>query len=488
MKSIRFKTSILYTFVLGIILFALSAVNFISIRHFLFKNLDKTLYDNARGVQTMLELFEVKNTSNIPAIDMFEFFMERYAPGKAMKSQLLRYWWEREVASLGIKKKFITVYDERKNPLLSFVNKNTEEVIAYLKQAEFSPDVLVYTTVKHPNNVRVISYPFVYNESYRYVILIGASLDNINSILKTSFLFSLVAVLVILLITSFMGRIMTNSVLRPINNVINLANEISHQDLSKRLIGQTTDKEMRELVASFNQMLERLQKSFSQVNEFSSHVAHELKTPLAIIKGEIEVALMSDRDIAEYKEVLKICLEEVDRQIKIVEDLLFIARVDYRKEMFNFEQKDLACIVLEIYEQYKLIASEKKFNLVYEPSTEEIIVKADFAHLKRLIFNLLNNAIKYSYQGSNVDLSLEVKNGYALIGVRDYGRGISQTNKDKIFDKFYRVPDSEVNQQFSCGLGLCIADAIAKAHSGYIEVDSTLGQGSKFTFYLPLVK
>lgn len=488
MKSIRFKTSILYTFVLGIILIILSGLNYLAIRHFLYRNLDKTLYDNARGVQTMLELFEEKDTRRTPSMDMFEFFMQRYAPAKAKRSRLLRYWWEREVASLGIKKKFITVYDDRKNPLLSFVNKNSEEVIAYLKQAKFSAEDLVYTTVKHPNHVRVISYPFVYRKDYRYVILIGASLDNINSILQTSLVFSLVAVLVILLITSFMGRIMTNSVLRPVGKVINLANDISHQDLSRRLIEQSSDHEMRDLVGSFNQMLERLQKSFLQVNEFSSHVAHELKTPLAIIKGEMEVALMSERDVSEYKNVLRICLEEVDRQIKIVEDLLFIARVDYRKEMFNFQKMDLGQLVLEVYEQYKLIANDKDFNLVYDPIFDELNVNVDAAHLKRLIFNLLNNALKYSYKGSNIDLALAFDKDYANISIRDYGRGISDCDKAKIFDKFYRVQDNEVNQQFSCGLGLSIADAIAKAHSGYLEVDSVMGQGSKFSVYLPLIK
>lgn len=487
MKSIRFKTSILYTLVLGIILLALSSANYLAIRHFLYKNLDKTLFDNARGVQTMLELFEEKDTRGIPAIDMFEFFMERYAPSHARKTQLLRYWWEREVASLGIKKKFITVYDDRKNLLLSFVNKNSEEVKAYLDQAKFSANELVYTSVKGPNHVRVISYPFVYRENFRYVVLIGASLESIDSILKTSIMFSLVAILVILLITSFMGRILTNSVLRPIKKVISLANDISHKDLSKRLLEQSTDKEMRELVASFNQMLGRLQNSFMQVNEFSSHVAHELKTPLAIIKGEMEVALMSDRGIDEYKEVLRICLEEVDRQIKIVEDLLFIARVDYRKEMFNFKEQDIGQLLLEVYEQYSIIANDKEFNLKFEPIFDNLNVNVDSAHIKRLIFNLLNNALKYSYQGSDIDLRLEKDNAYAKISVRDYGRGIASEDKEKIFNKFYRVQSSDVNQQFSCGLGLSIAQAIAKAHSGKIQVNSTVGKGSCFSLYLPLI-
>lgn len=488
-NSIKFKSSILYSVILGVVLIALCLVNYVSLRNILTRNLDKTLVDEAIDVKSTLEIFEeiedpYSISFNIPELDRM---MQRYFPSKNKKIDMLRRWWEQESTKLGFKKRFVAVYDQQKNLLVDLRDKKDGPGAMDQNNTGFSTSSIVYSTVKLGSaKYRIINFPFKY-EGFLYVIRIGTSLSGIEDILSGFIFYAAIAVTVIMMFTSFMGRLMAGRVLDPVNRTIKLLNEISHKDLSKRLDEQDAEVELQQMIDSLNAMLERLEKSFSQINEFSSHVAHELKTPLAVIKGEMEVALMSRRSAQEYKEVIEVCLEEADRQIKIVEDLLFIARVDYKKEIFNFEDMDISGFIKEVYEQFKVVADERHFELLLIGEINRPCkVKGDRVHLRRLLFNLLNNALKYSYKGSKIELGCEYKEDKVCISVKDYGRGISQQHLNRIFEKFYRAPGVDVNESFSCGLGLSIADAIARAHQGKIEVRSRPQQGTEFKVYLPI--
>jgi signal transduction histidine kinase len=234
-------------------------------------------------------------------------------------------------------------------------------------------------------------------------------------------------------------------------------------------------------------MIERLEQSFAHVNEFSSHVAHELKTPLAIMRGELELALSETRDVDEYRRVIAVTLEETDRMIRIIKDLLLLAKFDYNPEVFRFEKFDLTLFLKEIYEQSRILADSKQIAVQCDFPDAAIFINGDKTHLRRLFFNLINNAVTFTPAGGKIHLSLAVSVHAASIEIRDTGIGISPENLSRIFAKFYRIPNPRQDTASSgSGLGLSIARSIARAHKGDIAVVSRPGKGAVFTVTLPL--
>ena len=277
------------------------------------------------------------------------------------------------------------------------------------------------------------------------------------------------------------------SVLTPVMSVTKIVDNITHKDLSVRIKKQIADEEMEHLIDSFNVMISRLEKSFGHISEFSSHVAHELKTPLAVIRGEIELALEQGSNPEEYKNVMTGCLEEIGRMNKVINDLLLLARFDYNPDVFRFEKLDLSQFLAEIHEQSKVLALPKNIKVNAEFSENNIFIKGDKVHLGRLFLNLINNAVKFTPQKGVVSISVSAKNKTAYTTVSDTGEGISERNLPKIFDRFFRVRKNESASEFGSGLGLNIALAIAKAHNGDITVKSRLGQGAAFTITFPII-
>ena len=164
----------------------------------------------------------------------------------------------------------------------------------------------------------------------------------------------------ILLITLFMGSFLTRRILKSVTDVTMTANSISQKNLNMRIPEQKLDHEMEELVGSFNRMIERLEQSFAHVNEFSSHVAHELKTPLAIIKSELELALSGGNTKEEDKRVMNVALGEIDRLIKTIKDLLLLAKLEYKLNIFKMEEIDITEFLKDIYQAFQNIGGHKR--------------------------------------------------------------------------------------------------------------------------------
>jgi signal transduction histidine kinase len=242
--------------------------------------------------------------------------------------------------------------------------------------------------------------------------------------------------------------------------------------------------EMKSLVETFNGMIGRLENSFEHIEEFSSHVAHELKTPLTIIRGETELALRGEHDSKEYRRALMITVSETGKMLKIIEDLLYLAKLDYQPELFKLERINFLDFFRETEEEIKMLASIRKIKIESEiPSSGPLMVKADKLHLRRLFFNLVDNALKFTPVSGSIHLKVSRRDTQVVISIADTGKGISEQNLLKIFDKFFR----EDHRAVGTGLGLSIAQSIAKIHQGSIRVSSKLNQGTVFTVVLPLV-
>jgi len=216
-----------------------------------------------------------------------------------------------------------------------------------------------------------------------------------------------------------------------------MAKRITHEDLTARVTPRHFDLEMQELAEAFNDMISRLETSFKHIEEFSSHVAHELKTPLTIMRGESELALRKERDPKDYQRAIRTILSESERMLRTIEDLLLLTRLNYRPEALKFEQIDFIKFLKEVYDQEKVLAAKKdiKMNLHLNSSDKiPVSVKADKLHLRRLFLNIIDNAIKYTPSGGKVTLAVTRGPNNIRTAISDTGQGIRQEDLTKIFE------------------------------------------------------
>ncbi|MGE0268585.1 MAG: ATP-binding protein [Candidatus Omnitrophota bacterium] len=484
-NSIRFKASILYSGLLAFILSVFSAVIYLDVRNILYKNLDEELKIKAVETTNILYAYErIQYSSRHPVAQMLEM-LKRQELGINQK-MIIDDLWRSQVEALNLKDDFIHLTDGRGREVLSSNNFRDEIYALFKEQLPATGRQVVYKTLKNEKyRLRAIAMPVMFSNVQLY-LQIGTSLRSTDIVLKNISLFMIGAVIVLLLLTSFVGAIFADSALRPVKEVSDLADSITHKSLSGRITGKKTDEEMEHLVNSFNGLIGRLEKSFGHINEFSSHAAHELKTPLAIIRGEIELALEGEKDPGRYREVLQGCLEETDRLIKVIKDLLLLAKLDYKPEVFSFEDLELTGFLKEIHEQSKILAEQKEITAGLVLPEGRAVVSADKVHLRRLFHNIIHNAIKFTPPGKTISINARIQDKKYLVDVTDTGEGISEENLLKIFDKFFRVHKDDEKSDPGTGLGLSIALSIARAHNGDITVQSQPGAGTTFTIILPV--
>ncbi len=280
------------------------------------------------------------------------------------------------------------------------------------------------------------------------------------------------------------GWFLARRTLAPVDAMVDTARSIEAEDLSRRIEAADGTDELGRLAAVLNAMLERLERAFTAVKHFSADAAHELRTPLTILKGELEVALRSPPTPEEYRSVLVSCLEEVDRLSTLVTDLLFLARSDSGNMSIARTPVDLAEILRDVCAALGALAETAHITFKHDAPTD-LWTRGSETMLFRLIFNLGENAIKYTPEGGRVTLTLEPRGTEAHLSVRDTGAGIAAEEQPHIFDRFYRADPAR--SRGGTGLGLALARSIVLAHGGQISVESRIGQGSCFAVRLPLV-
>lgn len=227
-----------------------------------------------------------------------------------------------------------------------------------------------------------------------------------------------------------------------------------------------------------------VQKIHEQQKQFISDVSHELRTPLSVLGSEIEVALKKNRPATFYRQILTSNKQETNRLSSLVENLLFLARSDQKRQTARFEKVDITELVGDVIVSLKDKTASKNISLYFAPADEPTVVLGQPSMLRRLFLNIIDNALNYTPTNGSVRISLKTHNQYAQIKVKDTGIGISEQDQKRIFERFYRV-DSSRSQASGYGLGLAICQSIVKLHRGMITVHSRLGQGATFTVLLP---
>lgn len=272
--------------------------------------------------------------------------------------------------------------------------------------------------------------------------------------------------------------------LRPIERISAAAGRIRSTTLHERLPGGDFPTELGDLARTFNEMLDRLQESFDRLSRFSADIAHELRTPINTLRGEVEVALGKARTPEEYQETLASFLEEAGRLTRLIESLLFLARAEDPETQVRREPLDLERELRGVRDFYDAAAGEAGVALgvrVDGPLPAEL----DRTLLQRAVGNLVENALAHTERGGSITIAAARDNGSVRIEVADTGRGIPAEHLPRIFDRLYRVDRSRSAATGGTGLGLAIVKSIAELHGGTAEVSSQTGKGTRVSLLLP---
>jgi signal transduction histidine kinase len=270
-----------------------------------------------------------------------------------------------------------------------------------------------------------------------------------------------------------------------------IANEVAAitdgRSLHRRLALSEETTDFADLVTTLNAMIARLETSFAGLRRFTADASHELKTPLAVLRADVERAMTDTSSQTERMIALEEALQEVRRMTDLVESLLTLARADEGRFDLHREPVELQPLVQEVYET-ALILGEAQGVTVNLPFTADVMVMADRTRLRQLFLNLVTNAIKYTPAGGKVELGLGRHPDNVTFAVRDTGIGISAADFPHIFERFWRADRvrSRMSERGGFGLGLAISQWIAQAHGGTLTASSRLGRGSLFTVTLPL--
>jgi heavy metal sensor kinase len=289
-----------------------------------------------------------------------------------------------------------------------------------------------------------------------------------------------------LILGSLLGYFMAGRALTPVLAVAQAAQRISGLNLSMRIPTRDAGDELDYLILTFNRMIERLEASFQQIRQFSTDVSHELRTPITGIRGQLEVALFTAQTTDQYREAMFNSLQDIDRLSQIVRALLLLSQAESGQLVLQKARLNLCEVVDDLVDQFQIPAEAAGVRLTASlpPHCEADV---DRVQIERMITNLLSNALKFTPEGGEVKVLLEVQPDHVEIVVQDTGQGIPTEYLPHIFDRFYRVPGKGTapSPEQGLGLGLSFVAWIVKAHHGKIEVDSTPGKGTKFIIRLP---
>ncbi len=313
-------------------------------------------------------------------------------------------------------------------------------------------------------------------------IAYGLDVTPIADRLRRLLVFFAVFVPLVLAVSSYIGLLFVRGALAPVETLRRQAERISRSNLSERVAVPEAQGELRELAATFNEMLERLEKSFEQLRTFTSNASHELKTPLAVLRTEIELALAQQGKAIDYPLLLASIAEEAARMTRVVENMLLLAQLDAREAPLKKEPVDLTDVATAIMEDAKALGEARKVDVKAAWIAPGVKVVGDEPALRRVMMNLIENAIKYHREGGEVKLSVWAEGGSARIEVADNGPGIPAEHLPRLFERFHRV-DKKSGK--GTGLGLSICKALMEAHGGRIDVKSQVGVGTTFHVILP---
>lgn len=311
-----------------------------------------------------------------------------------------------------------------------------------------------------------------------HILQIGYSLEDDARYLGTFRNVFIPGILLLILSSILISYLVAFRALAGVKDVTKTALQISEGHFDKRVRIQPKGDEVEQLALAFNRMLDRINELVKGLREVTDDVAHDLRTPIARIRGIAETELISGKSGEEAKKLAANTVEECDNLLHMINTMLEISEMEAGLLETSKTDVNLTMVIGEAVELFRPIAEDKNVRLI-SPAAGQVMIRGNIHGIQRIIVNLLDNSIKYTDSGGNVFISLQEHEAHVDIIIQDTGVGISEQELPLIFNRLYRCDSSRSQPGF--GLGLSLASAVARAHGGRISVESVPGKGSTFT-------
>ena len=319
-----------------------------------------------------------------------------------------------------------------------------------------------------------------------FLLQVGASLAPMDTALKRFLILLVMSVPAGLVVTFVIGRWLAGVALRPLIDLADVARTIDIADLRRRLPNRGVRDELDVVATAFNDTLARLEHAVGEMRQFSTALAHELRTPLAALRGDAEMAMRHPGSADDVRRRFASQLEEIDKLKRLIDQVLTLARAEAGEIPLTAEAIDLDELTAALVDSLEPVAQEKGVALRFEPAGARVVVEGDPGWLERLVLNLLDNAIKFTPTAGVISVRVSRDGESARLAVRDTGIGITPELMPHIFERFFRADPARSSGVEGVGLGLSLAHWIVERHHGRISIESQPGKGSTFTVFLPL--
>ena len=333
----------------------------------------------------------------------------------------------------------------------------------------------------HP--VRVLDYSVV-AQGKRYSVQTGIAMNKSMALLANFRTSLLLLTPLVALLAAGSGHFMSRKALSPVAALSAEARHINDRNLDIRLPVPDARDEVSDLSRTLNQMLERIDKAFSSVRTFTGNASHELRTPISLLRTEIEVALFRPRDSEEYRAILGRLHDETLRMTSLVENLLSLARADGGAESFTLAPIRVDALFGQVAQIWKNAMNQAMLDFCVDLPGGDLVLLGDWHGILRLLSILLENAGRFTPPGGSVTLRAAAAEDRIVLSVHDTGIGIAPEHRLRIFDRFYRIAPTGESLQSGSGLGLALGKWIAERHGTELRVESKPGRGSSFSFSL----
>lgn len=330
-----------------------------------------------------------------------------------------------------------------------------------------------------------IGVPIENNDKLQGYLILHSPIKELNSIKTNFFSITYMPFLLLVLVSSILLAYLSSKVLKPLSKIAQTAKEYAHGNFDAKIGIKNTHDEIGELASSMEYMAGELNKLDEYRKNFIANISHDFRSPLTSIKGYLEAMLDGTIPPEMHEKYLKIVLSESNRLTKLTSSLLELNNFDTAGPILKKSSFDIMDIANSINNTFEGRFQAKKIEFKVICSSKESIAYADKTKIQQVIYNLVDNAIKFSPKNSTITLEISEKNEKIFVSVKDQGSGIEKEDQNKIWDRFYKTDPSRGKDKQGTGLGLSITKEIIKAHGEHINVISTAGVGSEFLFSLP---
>jgi two-component system, OmpR family, sensor kinase len=487
-KSIRVRFFFWYTLILAVTFSAFAFVLYFHVSRDLLGNLDDVLLTKAEGIAASINTYW-----ETEKMDALKHGARKNVFSKINNLNFLKIakrWVEERSSDPEIMDIIVQIYKPDGELIAYSPNAPaqlniSEKILHSLLSNKISyEDRHIPVSEETSLGLRVLQIPVFENSKVVYIVQVASPLSSIQDTLNgLKFILFILLPITVILAGVFAGEFLASITLKPLKNMINIARQITAENMSLRIEPPETKDEIRQLAETFNDMLEKIQQVLVSQRQFIQDVSHELRTPLTIMRGELEVALKRRRSSEEYTTILASNLEETKKIGKLLEDLLALARFDNSSAILTRAPCDITSLLRDILEDMEILALQKGITPEFI-CQEGIVLPLDRDKIIRAFINILDNAIKYTPENGRIVVEVLTERSWAIITIADTGIGIPEHDLPHIFDRFYQVDKSRSGVGF--GLGLSIARSIIEAHGGSITVESPQNQGTTFLISLPM--